>query len=232
MKPVIGITCGLDDDSFKVRQDYISAVYNSGSIPVVLPVLEEASGLADLIDGLLLTGGGDIPADYFGGDPVIASEISDRLKPEKKRRIDYEIELLRHTIERGKPILAVCYGMQLLNVLLGGDVFQDIEYQIKERLDHRKGMHGIEIVDLLPGDLRRHYMVNSHHHQAVKELGEKLTAFAISEDGIIEGIYQKDYTFCVGVQWHPERIFFDQLSIWLFESLSKKASDLKEGSGN
>ncbi len=229
MKPVIGITCGLDDNALRVRLDYISAIYSSGGIPVLLPVMETASALTSIFDGLLLTGGGDIPADYFAKACDVSPEISETLKPEKRERIGFETELLRGTLETGKPVLAVCYGMQLLNVVCGGDIFQDIGHQLRKVSDHRKGMHDIEIIDPLFAGHGRHCMVNSSHHQAVKDIGEGLTVFAVATDGIVEGIYKKDYNFCVGVQWHPERIFYDHLSSMLFGTLVRKADEARRG---
>jgi len=221
MKPVIGITGGLDGDSLRLRQDYVSAIVNSGGLPVVLPVYQHAAELSDLIDGLLLTGGADIPADLYGGNDAVPEEY---VKPERKERITFETDLLRETLLREKPILAVCYGMQLLNVHHGGTLFQDIEYQLANAIDHRKGMHEVDIVDPFNGALKSRYTVNSSHHQAVMDAGDGLSVFALSGDGIIEGIYKRDYNFCVGVQWHPERIFYDPLSAWLFESLAVNAA--------
>jgi putative glutamine amidotransferase len=225
MRPVIGITCGVDGNVLKVRQDYVSAVYNSGGIPVLLPIMDEASSLTDIFDGLLLTGGDDIPADYFGHGTAVSPEIAETMKPEKSERLDFEMALLRETLEKGKPVLAVCYGMQLMNAMHGGDLFRDIGCEVQKVLDHRKGMHDIEIIDPLKANQRKQYMVNSSHHQAVKDAGEGLEVFAVASDGIIEGIYKKDYNFCVGVQWHPERIFYDPLSSMLFEALTKKAAE-------
>jgi putative glutamine amidotransferase len=228
MRPVIGITCGFNDNVLRVRPDYVSAIENSGGIPIVLPILQHAAPLVDSIDGLLLTGGGDIPADYYREEAIVPPEY---VKMETRERIGFETVLLREILKRGKPVLAICYGMQLLNVVHGGTLFQDIEYQVQKASDHRKGMHEIEIIDLLRGDHRNEYTVNSSHHQAVKEVGDGFTVFAVAGDGIIEGIYKRSHSFCVGVQWHPERIFYDPLSSWLFESLAKKAAETRRSRG-
>jgi len=222
VKPVIGITCGTNDDVLRVRRDYVSAVYNSGGIPVLLPIVEQASSLTNVFDGLLLTGGGDIPADYIMHGSAVPPEVAETLNPEKKERMDFEISLLRATLETGRPVLAICYGMQLINVMCGGNLFQDIGCQVERALDHRNGMHEIELVGWPNTELRGHYIINSSHHQAVSDAGDGLAVFAIAPDGIIEGIYKKDYTFCVGVQWHPERIFYDPLSSMLFETLVQR----------
>lgn len=220
MKPIIGITGGLDGDSLRLRQDYVSAIVNSGGLPVVLPVYQQAAELSDLIDGLLLTGGADIPAYLYGGKDTVPEEY---ITLERKERIAFETELLREALRKEKPVLAVCYGMQLLNVHHGGTLFQDIEYQLDYVINHRKGMHDIDIVDPFNGALKGRYTVNSSHHQAVMDVGWGISVFALAGDGIVEGIYKRDYNFCVGVQWHPERIFYDPLSAWLFESLAVNA---------
>ena len=135
MKPIIGITGGLDGDSLRLRQDYVSAIVNSGGLPVVLPVYQQAAELSDLIDGLLLTGGADIPAYLYGGKDTVPEEY---ITLERKERIAFETELLREALRKEKPVLAVCYGMQLLNVHHGGTLFQDIEYQLDYVIKHRK----------------------------------------------------------------------------------------------
>jgi len=222
MMPVIGITCGTEDNILRVRHDYVSAIYRSGGIPVLLPIIEDAGALTGVFDGLLLTGGGDIPADR-SGQCHAPDDIEKTLKPEKKERIDFEMSILRATLEAGKPVLAICYGMQLMNVMCGGKLFQDIGHEVLQALDHKKGMHEIEIIDRLNEDMKGHYVVNSSHHQAVSDAGDGLGIFAVASDGIIEGIFKKDYNFCVGVQWHPERIFYDPLSSMLFGALVQKA---------
>jgi putative glutamine amidotransferase len=228
MRPVIGISSAFSDNVLRVRPDYVAAIERSGGLPVILPILQQASSVMDFIDGLLLTGGGDIPPDYYHEETIVPPEY---MEMETRERINFEMVLLGEALRRDRPVLALCYGMQLLNVVHGGTIFQDIEYQVQEVSDHRKGMHEIEVIDLLQGDGKNEYTVNSSHHQAVKEVGDELTVFAIAGDGIIEGIYKRGHTFCVGVQWHPERIFYDPLSLWLFESLAQKAAEVRRSRG-
>jgi|WetSurMetagenome_2_1015567.scaffolds.fasta_scaffold00013_14 putative glutamine amidotransferase len=224
MKPVIGITASIDNDSFKVKRAYISAVADSGALPVILPVSGCAEECADIIDGLLLTGGGDIPPDYYGGDILAAAP---GFRPEKRERTDFELALLARTLEKSKPALATCYGMQLLNVFFGGSLIGDIAGLGKGYSDHKNVMHGIRVSGGLAGCEEGVYTVNSTHHQAVDRVGAGLDVFAVSDDGLIEGLFKRDYNFCVGVQWHPERIFIEPLSEWLFKSLTGRADDIR-----
>ncbi|HMK55069.1 MAG TPA: gamma-glutamyl-gamma-aminobutyrate hydrolase family protein [Dissulfurispiraceae bacterium] len=229
MKPLIGITAGHEGGSLCLRYDYVSAIENSGGIPVALPVFKGPADLCGNIDGLLFTGGADIMADYYGRRPFVPEEY---IKPEKRERIEFEIGLMRESILKKVPILAVCFGMQLLNVYHGGTLFEDINYQLANAGDHRRGLHEINIVDLPGGTaLKKRYTVNSSHHQAVMDVGEALSVFASADDGIVEGIFKRDYNFCVGVQWHPERIFYDPLSVWLFDALIDAASGTRRDRG-
>jgi putative glutamine amidotransferase len=224
MKPVIGITASLEGENFKVRSEYISAVVDSGAIPVILSLSGYTSEFAGIIDGLLLTGGGDIPPDYYGGD---SSFRAAGFRPEKRERIEFELGLLTRILKRSKPVLAICYGMQLMNVFHGGSLIRDIGSMGEGHFDHTGGMHGIRISGGPGSCPEGKYSVNSTHHQAVDKVGTGLSVFAVSDDGVIEGLFKRDYNFCVGVQWHPERIFTGPLSEWLFKSLTDKADEAR-----
>lgn len=240
-RPVIGITSDMDDDFFKLRHGYVSAVENAGGLPLIIPsfspmsrgnVNESISQLAHIIDGILISGGSDLLTGYYGEDVSVPVEC---LKFAKKERTDFELTLLREVMKREKPILAICYGMQLVNAALGGTLFQDIQTQVPRSLDHRTGHHRIKIIDasaiMIPFS---DFTVNSSHHQAIKEVADGLDVFAVSEDGIVEGFIKRDYNFFLGVQWHPERGFlysgdgpelnnYYQLSADIFRTFVKKA---------
>ncbi|MCL5063392.1 MAG: gamma-glutamyl-gamma-aminobutyrate hydrolase family protein [Nitrospirae bacterium] len=221
MKPIIGITADMDEHIFRLRQDYVSAVEKSGGLPLILAPTGDISQIADFIDGLLLPGGDDLLPEYYGEDISVPLEC---LKIVRKERSDFEISLLKEVVKRQKPVLAICYGMQLANVAFGGSLYQDIEAQVEGDINHRSEGHDIKIVQPSVLDLQPStFSVNSSHHQAVKRLADGFEVFAVSGDGIIEGIYKRDYTLFIGVQWHPERIFYDKLSLGIFEGFIEQA---------
>lgn len=229
MKHVIGITPDVDDDqSFRIMQDYATAVAAAGGLPMVLvPAIDDASLFAEIIDGLLLSGGDDLLPEYYGEEISVPLE---KLKFVRKQRSDFEMALLREVVKRNKPVFAICYGMQLVNVAFGGSLYQDIEMQVKGAVNHKTGQHAIKIdesfcsiFNIPQSAISSQQLVNSSHHQAIKRLADGFEAFALSGDGIIEGFYKKGYSFFVCVQWHPERMFYDKLSLEIFETFIKQA---------
>jgi len=224
MKPIIGITADLDGNIYKLRDDYVSAIEKSGGLSLILPPLcDSVQRIADIIDGLLLPGGDDLMPEYYGEDISVPRE---KLKFVKKERSDFEIAILREIVRRQKPVLAICYGMQLVNVAFGGSLYQDIETQVKGSLNHKEGQHNIEIIKSLAFSPRSSaFVVNSSHHQAVRRVADGFGVFAASGDGIVEGVYKKGYPFFVCVQWHPERMFYDKLSLEIFEAFIRQARD-------
>ncbi|MFA5352736.1 MAG: gamma-glutamyl-gamma-aminobutyrate hydrolase family protein [Thermodesulfovibrionales bacterium] len=202
MGPVIGITTDMDSERFALRHEYVSAVLKTGGIPFLIPPLTEAPETAGIIDGLILSGGDDILPEYYGEEVSVPLEM--RFVP--RERTEFEIAILREMVQQGKPVLAICCGMQLLNVAFGGSLYQDIGQQITGSRDHRKGCHAVTMTQSLFNlEKGAVFTVNSHHHQSVKALGTGLAPWAVSGDGVIEGVFLRDYPFLVGVQWHPER---------------------------
>jgi len=214
--PLIGITTSVTVDKSPerayVNASYLRAVEGAGGIPVLLPphLSEQARrALWERLDGVLLTGGGDIDPARFGEDRhASVAEVSDA-------RDTLELELTERAVTQKRPLLAICRGIQVLNVALGGTLYQDIpsdpgspiEHSQKERRD--RPTHAVKVLgegtrlgEIL-GALELE--VNSFHHQAVKRLGRGLREVAWARDGIIEGVELPGAeAFVVGVQWHPE----------------------------
>jgi len=215
--PLIGITSSLTKNKAgsmicQVGQAYINAVQNAGGIPMMLPVGMNKTSITAILprlDGVLLSGGGDIdPTRYNGESHARVHGIS----PE---RDDMEFSLLAKALDAGKPLLAICRGIQVLNVAFGGGLYTHIQDQLKPSLKHdwypkfprNKLAHtvsltkGSKLNDIFGED---EIQVNSMHHQGVAEVGRGLKATAFAPDGLVEGLEVQDVNFALGVQWHPE----------------------------
>jgi putative glutamine amidotransferase len=223
MKPVIGITPSLMRDTqphgiferYLVSANYPNAVLAAGGIPVVLPPQDDHEGaLLDRLDGLLLSGGADIDPAVYGDSEVHPTTYD--ISPLRDR---FEFALLREALDRDLPILCICRGIQVLNVGLGGTLYQDIADQYGRELLHRQQEAGIEAAE--PGHsvtatdgglLAEVYdtdtiATNSFHHQAVKTVAPDLVVEARSGDGLVEAVSLPGRSFVLGVQWHPEMMF-------------------------
>lgn len=215
-RPLIGITTRqvrTPDgwQAFSLLRRYVDAVLEAGGEPLLIPVSlssHHAHLLLEKLDGLLLSGGGDIHPQFSPGPPhpLIAD-----IDPERDA---LELELARLAVARGKALLGICRGCQVLNVALGGTLYTHLPDQLPGALRHdlpgaerRTLAHSIR---LRKGSRLAHILgketiaVNSLHHQGVDRLGNGLQANAWSEDGLIEGIEAPDHPFIIGVQWHPE----------------------------
>ncbi|MDI3269344.1 MAG: gamma-glutamyl-gamma-aminobutyrate hydrolase family protein, partial [Bacillota bacterium] len=218
MRPLIGMTLGTAEDEKKGRldrqyHDYGEAVAEAGGAPFWIPPLADKEALDTLLlvmDGLLLTGGGDLEAWRFGEDPHPA------LSGVQPWRDEAELYLYRRAREMNLPILGICRGCQLINVAQGGSLVQDIPSQLPGSLAHQQSLpadqasHGIRVEERSRlGHILglEEVEVNSFHHQAVGRLGEGLRLAASSAgDGVVEGIEGTAGPFLLGVQWHPERM--------------------------
>lgn len=196
-KPLVGITVDIVVGSLTVREEYVSAVREAGGLPLLVPPCREGLALAEVVDGLLIPGGGDLAPGYYG------EKAMEGLNLVPRGRSDFEMALIRAIIGMRKPLLGICYGMQAINVALGGSLYQDIGTQVPGALDHRKG-HEIEALGKWPLRAGR-LEVNSSHHQAVKRPGKGLDVLAESRDGLAEALGMEGYPFLLCVHWHPER---------------------------
>ena len=167
--------------------------------------LSPQSGITDVVarhDGFIIPGGRDLEPALYG------ERLFCRVEPEEEERVDFEFSLLHEIIRLRKPVLGICYGMQLINVYFQGSLYQDIRTQVPESMDHSAGGHGITVEETSFTSAGT-FHVNSTHHQAVKRMGKGLKPFAYADDGIVEAVHGEGYAFLVGVQWHPERMDTD-----------------------
>lgn len=214
MKPIIGLTCQKDNltnrSINRINYPYIKAVIDSGGLPIIIPTLEDTKDISrylDIIDGVIFTGGGDISSHYFNEEPL--REVDEVCQD----RDMTEIALFHESYKRGKPIFGICRGLQLINIALGGSVYQDIYSQVPNVLGHtcanniQDGYHSINIQkDSIMYEIfqKEKLVVNSQHHQSIKSLGKDLRIIAEAKDGIIEAIESTNENFILGVQFHPE----------------------------
>jgi len=219
LKPIIGITVDIESKLLKLNRQYAGATENGGACPVLLTPTRHIADLAVKIDGLIISGGDDLHPSYYKEDINCDMKILDR------DRSDFELAIIYEIIKLRKPVLGICYGMQLINVAFGGSLYQDIKAQMAQAIEHKSGFHSVNIGDnKLIGS--GEFDVNTSHHQAVKALGTGLRAIAFSEDGIIEAVCMDDYPFLLGVQWHPERLQ-DSLSREIFNSFVEASGEGK-----
>lgn len=220
-KPVIGIVLdhevkntsqgGYSDRPwYALRTDYAKSISNNGGIPIHIPYAEHLiDEYIKLCDGILIPGGEyDIHPSFYGRKLIKEVNFS------TNDRTIFEIKLLERVMDNDVPFLGICAGQQLLNVGLGGSLYEDIDTQIKTNISHKN--HGkpqdalCHDVHIIPGTKLANIfkkiklLVNSHHHQSLRDLGEGLIVNAKAEDGVIEGIEHKTHSFCLGVVWHPE----------------------------
>lgn len=211
--PLIGITTGYEQHGEAVAElakRYVDAVVRAGGAPVVLPPadLRLVQRYAEMLDGLIVSGGKDIPPSLYG---EATHPQTDALSEERPL---FEIQLVRLLRDRDTPVLGICYGCQLLNVAFGGTLIQDVPSQVQPPLQHRRTSsaepHARHRVTLREGSLLRQILgrneveIVSSHHQAVKQPASCFKITATAPDGVIEAIEVEDARFFVGVQWHPE----------------------------
>jgi putative glutamine amidotransferase len=222
VRPVIGITLDAEPAGgysklpwYALRENYCDVIWDAGGLPLPLPHFAEgASDYLDRIQGLVITGGA------FDVDPALYGEGEQRHATVtlKEKRTAFEFAITRGALARNLPILGICGGEQLLNVVLGGPLIQHIPDAVPNALAHEQPNPRHEpghSVTITPGSLLHRITgvtdlpVNSAHHQAVRAPAPGLVATAFAPDGVIEAIEHPGQRFCLGVQWHPEYLVSD-----------------------
>ncbi len=240
MQPLIGITSiaspandpkrtfNVATEIQYIQLHYINYVRLGGGLPVLIPIItasDEIKAMANRLDGILLTGGQDL-------DPELWNEENTHSQDVCRRRDDSEIALVHAMRDLQKPILGICRGHQILNIALGGTMYQDIPSQVPDVLGHplkdmKEQFHQTQLVckstltELFEGN---DIHTNSSHHQAVREPGDGLEIIAKASDGVIEATQRFDDYCTLSVQWHPERMQKDDNMITLTKWFISMAS--------
>jgi putative glutamine amidotransferase len=246
MRPLIGITCSRStggawgiyslghfmDCAFS---EYSEAVLHAGGAPVIIPVAQDKKSLDAILEsvqGIILTGGPDLHPRHYGEEPASGlGEVDEALD-------SMELNVASMAVHGDLPVLGICRGIQVLNVCLGGRLYQDISSEVQQSICHAprvdKGVHthririepGTRLHDLFR---KREIWVNGKHHQSIKRPAPELVVSARAKDGIIEGVEHPGKRFVLGVQWHPEGTWRnDAFSKKLFSALVKAAAGYGE----
>lgn len=237
-RPQIGITMRLDLAArrFYLGRDYSEAIEAYGASPVHISLIPDRDYIASVLEGLdgILLPGSDTDADpqFYGEEPLPG------LKKVIREKDETDLLVLAEAERRELPVLAICYGMQILNVSRGGSLFQDIGTQVPEAIKHEQGepldrdSHRVtfterSLLGQIALDGKSEFIrVNTHHHQAIKRIGEHLRVSARAIDGIIEGIEDtRANRFVIGVQWHPELSWRSGASSRLFGSFVRRCEN-------
>lgn len=215
-RSIIGIVSNFDaeKDGYFCPVHYVRAIEKAGALPIILPYVEadEVSAVLDQISGLILTGGGDFPTELYGASQHPAVQ---RILPE---RDNFEFALARAALDRSMPILGICRGMQVLNVIGGGTIYPHTLDELTNAIDHRDGtpldqtVHEVNLecdtqLWRLCGEQLSTFRVNSLHHQAIKRLASGFVVSARAGDGVVEAIEVPGRPLVIGVQWHPECMY-------------------------
>lgn len=252
MLPLIGITSNYFDQSnyipgsqitalpdqgvYSIPEDYITSIEQAGGIPIIIPVIKDLELLpsyVDMCDGILLTGAVyDVAPERYG-----EKNLEGKVNKPVPRGDNFEICMAQYVIrETKKPLLGICRGHQVINVAMGGTLYQDLEQEGfcahcftesgKENPQHEvfieknSWLYRIFGEEVVP--------VNSLHHQAVKDLGSRLVASAVSKDGVIESYEINDGRFVLGIQWHPEMMLHNKLQQKVFSQFIQMCSETRE----
>jgi len=239
--PVIGVTTYQFNNEqgapqSALSQAYIRALNRNGAIPVLIPVGIEKEKLTDLLqhlDGVLFTGGGDVHPERY------KHEMHPLVDGVDHERDQLELDLLEAVVQHEKPFLGICRGLQMINVALGGTLFEDIADQRPDSISHKYYpdwprthlAHPVQVEAqsklgrILNGSL---FPVNSLHHQGIEKLAPDLRATAFAPDGLVEAIELPGHPFALGVQWHPEWLPSDAAMDPLFQAFAETALNRRD----
>ncbi len=210
--PLIGVTLNgdLPFAGVSCREAYYQKIEAAGGLPLLLPPLAQLSpAYLERLDGLLLTGGGDMAAELFGQQPYAKAQPADTTRDQ------FELALLQQAWQKRLPILGICRGMQVLNIALGGDLWQDLSLRGQPSLNHDQSLpreqtsHTVTICHppLAAALGGAQLPTNSHHHQAVNRIAPELQSVGHTADGVTELLCARDESrFALGLQWHPETL--------------------------
>lgn len=243
MKPVIGISGSFlinNGGTFVgykrsyLNDDYIKSVINSGGVPIILPFnesYETTIEMIKLVDGVILSGGHDVDPIHYGEEPLL------KLGMTSPERDEFDMAIYKEAIRLKKPVMGICRGFQLINVINGGSLYQDLSYAdfVKINHDQRDGSdrltHSIKVENekFLKNVVDGKYRVNSFHHQILKKVADGFEISATAEDGVIEGIQKiNDEEFVIGFQWHPEMLSStDENAKYIFDEFIKVVNSRK-----
>jgi len=209
-RPIIGIMPLFDEfkDSYWMLPAYMLCLEEYGACPMMMPLSDDEDVIDNLIsvcDGFLFSGGHDIDPKLYN------EEKKEKCGTPCVQRDKMEEQLFFKAIKNDKPILGICRGLQIINVLLGGSLYQDLPSELginhEQSAPYDRVFHEVDIIKDTPlyDILNKSTIgVNSYHHQAVKVLSPKLKAMALSKDKLVEAVYMEDKKFVMAVQWHPE----------------------------
>jgi putative glutamine amidotransferase len=241
-KPIIGITSGYDAGKRKsslrknrelyyLNRSYVLSIQKAGGIPIIIPPIDDFTQIdrvLEKIDGLLLTGGHDIHPEVYG-----VNRVHPKTEKLEWLRQEYELVLTKIALKQGVPLLAICLGIQMLNVAAGGTLIQDVPSEVANPLIHsQKEKRDILTHWVVIDKTSRLYKIvkkvqlktNTFHHQALAEVAPGFRIVARAADKVIEAIESTDTKFRVGVQWHPEELIIYPNHLALFKSFVRNAS--------
>jgi putative glutamine amidotransferase len=232
-RPVIGLTSDVRVEKRAIGfvfRSYVECIEDAGGLPLQIPPLSDPAPIPqilDVVDGVVIVGGEDIDPRHYGEEPLATH------RPLPREREEFDLALARALLDSDLPVLGICYGCQLLAVVSGGALHQDIRTQVRGAVEHAGAFpdlpsHEIEIASgsrlraILGADRA---VVNSAHHQAPRDVGAGLVVTATAPDGVIEGFEAKGPRFLVGVEWHPDLMRDAPAQRRLFEALVSRAAE-------